>query len=125
MATKVQNLDRLKRRLAAIPPAARKAIRDALEKSGDDWVRQARQFAPVDTGDLKASIRHEQGAHEMQENLLSGDNKAFYAHMVEFGTVKTAAQPYHVPAYRLLKKRMKSRIQRAVRKAARDSAGKS
>lgn len=121
--TRVVNLDRLKARIAAMAPAARAEIRKALETGGEEWVRMARQMTPVDQGDLRDSRRHAPGPHEMSEKLVSGDARAFYAAMVEFGTVRTPAQPSHVPAYRLLRKRIKGRLKRAVKRAARTAAG--
>lgn len=40
---------------------------------------------------------------------------------VEFGTVDTRAQPFMFPAYRVLRKRVRSRISRAIGKAIRES----
>lgn len=157
MATKVQNLERLKRRLAAIPKAARAEIRKALEKGADEIVTMARVMAPRDDGDLVRSIGRTFGEFvpensnvrgvvaggglgdpDLSVTIHAGDAKAYYAAFVEFGTAPHpqgglfkgtdhpggAAQPFFFPAYRLLKKRVKSRINRAVRKAARDVVAK-
>lgn len=153
MATKVQNVERLKKRLEAIPKAARAEIRKALEKSAQEITTMARVMAPEDSGDLKRSIGYTFGAFtpensnvrgveagaglgdpDLSVTIHAGDAKAFYAAFVEFGTAPhpqggefkgtehpgTAPQPFFYPAYRLLKQRVKSRINRAVKKAARD-----
>jgi len=155
MPTKVQNVERLKRRLAAIPKAARKEIRAALEKGAQEIKTMARVMAPQDSGDLRESIDYTFGEYapansnvrgvvagagladpDLSVTIHAGDAKAFYAAFIEFGTNPhpqggqfagtqhpgTAARPFFFPAYRLLKKRVKSRINRAVRKAARDVA---
>lgn len=155
MATRVEGVDRLKKKLAAIPAHARKEIRAALETGAAEIAETARRFAPVDSGDLKASIGHTFGQYraananvrgvvsaadtgdpDLSVTIHAGDEKAWYAALVEFGskghpqggqfagTVHpgNAAQPYFVPAYRLLKKRVVSRITRATRKAARNVA---
>lgn len=157
MATKVQNLERLKRRQAAIPKAARVNIRAALEKGAQEIATMARVMAPESSGDLKRSIgytfgefipensnvRGVQGGAGLGDPDLSvtvhaGDAKAFYAAFIEFGTAPhpqggqfagtqhpgTAPQPFFFPAYRLLKKRVKGRINRSVKKAARDAVAK-
>ncbi len=154
MPTKVQNVERLKRRLAAIPKAARAEIRKALEKGAQEIKTMARVMAPVKDGDLRESIDYTFGAFspensnvrgvsasdglgdpDLSVTIHAGDAKAFYAAFVEFGTAPhpqggqftgtqhpgTAPQPFFYPAYRLLKKRVKGRIGRAVRKAARDA----
>jgi HK97 gp10 family phage protein len=154
MATKVQNLERLKRRLAAIPKAARAEIHKALEKGAQEIKTMARVMAPQDSGDLRNSVDYTFGAFtpensnvrgvqagaglgdpDLSVTIHAGDAKAFYAAFIEFGTAPhpqggqftgtqhpgTPAQPFFFPAYRLLKKRVKSRINRAVKKAARNA----
>jgi hypothetical protein len=54
--------------------------------------------------------------------VKAGDAKAFYARWVEFGTQKMQARPFFFPAYRALKKRVKSRINREMKKAIREGA---
>lgn len=71
------------------------------------------------------------GGHDLAVTIHAGDRKAWYASLVEFGTAPhvnkglfagtqhpgTAAQPYFFPAYRLTRKRMKSKLSRAMRRA--------
>lgn len=115
-------LRRLQARISAMPIAARKAIADALEKGADEMVDGAKALAPVDEGHLRDSIRKEPGAHELQVRVVAGDEAAFYAPMVEYGTTKQTARPFFWPTYRLLRKRIRNRVSRAVNKAARDTA---
>lgn len=90
----------------------------------------------------KADVRREAG---LAITIYAGDDEAFYARWVEFGTqatqargsrrnnrfrnifvatkeyrahAATPAQPFFYPAYRALRKSVKSRIRRAANKAA-------
>ena len=67
--------------------------------------------------------------------VLAGDKDAFYAHMVEFGTAPhtnggfmagtqnpgTPPQPFFLPAWRMRRKYVKSRISRAMTKAVKQA----
>lgn len=122
MARNSDQLARLNRRMKVIPLAARQAVQPALDKSADELVAQIERLAPVDEGDLRDSAEARPGEHELQRVVTVGDDVAFYARWVEFGTVENAPQPYFFPAYRLLKKRLSNRIKRAIGKAVREAA---
>ncbi|SHF05347.1 phage protein, HK97 gp10 family [Kaistia soli DSM 19436] len=76
------------------------------------------------------------GGHDLSVTIHAGDGRAFYAAFVEFGTAPhevggifkgaqhpgSRAHPFFFPAFRLGKKRAKSRISRAVNKAAKKAA---
>ena len=119
MATRVEGLERLKRRLARLPGKIRTEVRASLEKSADELIAFQQSLVPVDQGDLRDSIKKRDGAHELSIEVAAGDDNAFYARFVEFGTVNTRAQPFFYPPYRALRNRIKSRTTRAVRKAVR------
>lgn len=137
---KIQNLDRFKRKLAAMPGAAREEIREAIGKSADEVVDLMRRMVPVDKGDLRDSIGWTWGAPPKGSTVLAtssrsavgdaglvatifaGGGEAFYAHFVEFGTVHMGRQPFFYPSFRLGKKRAQSRIARATTKAAKKVA---
>lgn len=162
---KVQNLHRLKQRIAALPEETRKEIQSALLKSGNEIADAARRFVPKRSGALRDSIGvtlgdHAPenanvrgvsaggGGHDLAVTIHAGNAKAFYAAWVEFGTKPhsvargggtkggqkkaragggiphpgAAPSPFFFPAYRLNKKRAKSRIARAIGKAARKVA---
>ena len=68
--------------MAAVFCAASEAVAD-----------EARAMCPVDTGKLKSSITVSAGDDGAQISA-----NADYAAYVEFGTYKTAAQPFLVPA---------------------------
>lgn len=125
------------------------ALRDSITQTWGDGSapkyaafqkRKGKKASPV-SGDPDLSVR-----------ISAGNSKVRYAHMVEFGTAPhtirgrkigllkrramgvdgrlgtkvehpgTAAQPFFFPAYRALRKRVKSRISRATNRAAKAAA---
>jgi len=123
------DLASLLRAFKKVPRAVRRAVEPALDKGADDLVRTAKSLAPVDDGDLQASIRKEPGRHSLERIVAaggeattrpvrSGVNATFdYALAVEYGTREQPAQPYFWPAYALRKKSIKRRTDRAISKA--------
>lgn len=101
---KIERRDALKRKLAAIPKAARAEIRKELAKQSADVVSTARRFAPQKSGALKKSIDYTFGEFkpdnanvrgvggggvgdpDLTVHIHAGDAKAYYAAFVEFGT---------------------------------------
>lgn len=150
MPTKIQGLDRLNKKLRRLPDAARAEIAKAMEQSAAEVVALAQSLVPVDGGDLRDSIgwtwgdapngsmtlgtvrSKGRGAGNMVVTIYAGDDKAWYARFVEFGTSPhvnggrfagsnnpgTAAQPFFYPAYRAVRKRVKGRVTRAITKSA-------
>lgn len=133
---------RLSLRLRALKPAVRVEVETAAKKNAEEVAALARQWVPVDLGDLRDSTKAE-GLSEgpaIRWRVVSGDAVAFYARWVEFGrrastkgesvTNKSgrtrqagatlgavAAQPYFFPAYRTLRARLKRRNAATLRKA--------
>lgn len=112
-------------------------ITPALLKGGNEFAGMAKGLAESsrDTGALIDSIEvtppggttppysqpggsHVAGPTEVI--VTAGNSHVRYAHLVEFGTSKTEAEPFFWPAYRVLKKRIRNRINRAAKKAIRD-----
>jgi HK97 gp10 family phage protein len=127
---------RIERRLKAIPVAVKAAVMPAMETSANEIVAAAKALCPVDSGDLRDSIGWTWGdapegsivlasteGGALRITIYAGDDDAFYARWVEFGTVKLQSHPYFLPAYRLLKKRSARRIKRAISKAVRQNWG--
>lgn len=112
-------LDRLKR----IPPAVAARMRVAGQQGAAEISAMQRRLAPYRDGDLQESTTYY--ARISTEGLtwyvVSGDDKAFYARLVEFGTPTTHAQPYFYPSYRALRRRAKARFTRAWRAGLKDS----
>jgi HK97 gp10 family phage protein len=132
------SLERFNQRMQAIPKAVREAVTPALVKSAEELAATQRSFAERsrDSGDLIDSIHvtlpgqytppHSQpgGSRVAKPNeviVTVGNEDVRYAHLVEYGTVNAAAQPYFWPAVRLLKKRMRNRIKRAITKAVKEA----
>lgn len=169
MATK--GLDRLTRQLRALPEQQKIAAREALAKGAAEIANRIARAAPADRGDLSASIgwafagqapktsatqairptaderRELLGAEGLSVEVFAGNDVAFYARWVEFGTAPgvvgaraapsntdsrqakggrkvyrthpgTQAQPFFFPTIRAFKRPMKSRMVRASGKAA-------
>lgn len=151
MASKVEGLDRLKKRFAKMPANVRSATRQAIAQGADEIVAMQKRLAPVKSGDLRDSIVQtwggqdrpayaslragtgsERAAGDLSVTITAGNSRVRYAHLVEFGTAPhaqpnnplvgyehpgTQAQPFFFPPYRALRRRVKSRITRAMKKA--------
>lgn len=101
---KVQNRERLLRKLKALPKAARARIGAALDEGADEIVAMQKRLAPKRTGALANSIRKVKGNYapdnpnvrgfggavkgdpDLTVTIVAGDAKAYYAAFVEFGT---------------------------------------
>jgi HK97 gp10 family phage protein len=141
MATgaRIIGLEKLQKKLSAMPKLVKQEIRKALEQSAEEIVSLAKSLVPVDKGDLRDSIGWTYGdvpkgsialgsvkASEITGDLTitvyAGNSQAFYARWQEFGTQKMQAQPFFYPAYRALRRRSKGRVTRAINKAAKKIA---
>lgn len=151
MTVKILNGDRLVRKLKAFPARAEAAIRSAMEQSADEIVRQMKSLAPVDSGDLQMSISWTWGdapkgslkigqiksaAGNMRITIFAGGGDAYYARFIEFGTTPftsggkfagaanpgVKAQPFFYVSFRAGRKRAKSRVTRAMNRAAKEIA---
>lgn len=148
--TKIQNLDRLKRKLAKLPLVAKQMIRQQMEKTADEIVTMMKNLVSVDDGKLRDSIGwtwgkapkgsitlaavKSTGPDGLTLTIYAGNNDAFYARWVEFGTARhengglfagsnhpgTTAQPFFYVSWRANQRR----AVRAVAKATRDAAKK-
>ena len=153
MATTWTGSVKLARQLKAMSTETRSAIKQAIAESADEMVELARKLAPKKSGKLAKSIvatfggnapkystfrSKLEGDPDLSAVISAGNSKVRYAHMVEFGTAPhvnkgrfagtrnpgTEARPFFFVSYRATKKSMKSRIARAVTRAARKAAGK-
>lgn len=87
----------LNSRLKTIARRLEEGLDDALKQVADDIAAGARSRVPVDSGDLKASIRVDKRG-DGEYAIVAGDGDAYYARLVEQGTVKRPATPYLQPA---------------------------
>lgn len=85
---KTNNIDQIK-------AASEQAVRIGLEMCGLQAEAYAIKKCPVDTGRLRGSITH--GVIQEELTAFIGTNVE-YASYVEYGTSKTAPQPYFKPA---------------------------
>jgi len=126
-----------------------------------------KQYAPEDSGDLKRSIRYVKGSYKPENSnvrgmtagvegdpdltvtIVAGDDKAWYARLVEFGTapheirpkrpggllningrlIESVSHPGAKPTpffygpYRALKRTIRGRITRATKKGIKKASG--
>jgi HK97 gp10 family phage protein len=138
----VQNAERLLRKMRAIPEATKREIKQAMGNEADEIVDLARRLVPkgrtrrlhdsigwrwgrskpkgtTELGQVKAPTGF---GGELTLTIYAGNNHAFYARWIEFGTVKMAKRPFFFPAYRARRAEAKRVIRAAVRKAAREVA---
>lgn len=134
--TTVLGAKQLNQKLARLPSAAVDEMRLSLAVSAREMADMMEQLVPKATGRLAGSIgwtfgeppkgSFVGGRFKTKEGIVAtvyaGDEDAFYARFVEFGTIKTPAQPFFFVAYRALRKRAISRIKRGQSKAAKKVA---
>lgn len=148
----VEGADELRKKLLALPEAFARLASPAIWTGAGEMVDTAKRYAPVEEGDLRDSIeRHwtgtedglgAQGKDSASRQAMKGEFKlsatvtaggtpeAGHAGWVEFGTsegpghVATPAQPFFFPAWRVIRKRVRNRINRAMREAIRQVAGR-
>lgn len=119
--SKVVGLANLNRKIAAMPGAARAAIYRSLDKSADELLRSQKALAERNrsSGKTIESLDKKLGDHPLQIKVFTDH---FAARWEEFGTVKTPPIPFFFPAYRILRKKIKSRTRSSISKAVREVA---
>lgn len=129
------NRVRLQRRLQSIAPGVRRALKAQNAINAAEMVETAKGFAPVDEGDLKASIRHEDvsdgtkisqrvsaGGPTTTKPVRKGQSASYdRANAAEYGADGSPAHPFFWPAWRLKRRRFKSRMTRAGKKAIQEA----
>lgn len=131
---KFANKARALRRMAAIPPAVKAALKAQNAANAADMVETAKRFAPEQDGVLRDSIRHEDASepHRISQRVEAGGPTTTnpvrrskkgsspdydYAQAQEYGTQDMAAQPFFWPAWRLKRKAYKRRMSKAAKAA--------
>lgn len=141
----IEGLDRVTRRIAAIPKKAMEALAEQMEKNATQLVAEMERLAPNKTGELAASVgwtwgdapkgsmtlgtvgggrKKGAGFAVMRITIYAGGrgkDDPFWAWFQEFGTSKMAANPFFYPTYRAKKSAMKSAATRAFKKAVKDA----
>lgn len=150
MPITIRGKDALFAKLRAMVPATETAVTEANRQSAEEMVATAKSFAPVKTGALRNSIRMEPAGPPGSFKVMAGGaattkrgrggrGGAFdYSLGVEYGTAPHVNQgefagsenpgarrePFFWPAYRLIRKKMRSRASSAIRRAIRGAIGK-
>lgn len=135
MANK-DGLDDLMKAFDRAKKAPRDQIVKALLTSANELADAQQHLAPKDTHALANSIAvtgpgqstpaysqpgGSRVAGDTEVIVTAGNTDVRYAHLVEYGTAHSEAQPYFWPAVRILRKRLQQRIDRAGRKAVKDA----
>ena len=142
----LKGLPELKAKLLRLKEHTAKDVAPAMAAAGDKVVEMMKRLAPVDDGTLRDSIGWTFGdapkgaikVATIKEGLLrltifAGNEKAFYARFVEFGTAPhvqggqfagtqhpgNPAQPFFFVSYRAMKKEIKSIVRKAIQEAVR------
>jgi HK97 gp10 family phage protein len=154
MTAKIIGLQKLQKKLEALPGKVKARIREAMEEGAKEIVALAKSLVPADSGALRDSIgwtwgRAPKGAMtigkiqsiggDLTITIYAGNSEAFYARWVEFGSAAHTAggkfagatipaipaSPFFYVSFRALRGRVKSRITRSINKAAKEvAAGK-
>jgi hypothetical protein len=124
-------VQRLMRKIAAIPPAVVQVAKPGVERAGDRLVKRIKSIAPVseleaNPGELRDSVRREAGDHDLAVVVIEDarDEKGrFIPKHVEHGHKApdgshVPAVPHFWPSYRVERKAMRSQVGRAMTKAA-------
>ena len=82
--------------LSAAGARALPKLVDALNKAGADTQADAKTLAPVDTGNLRATITRTPASGVLPSTEVGAE--ANYGIFVEMGTSRMAPQPYLAPA---------------------------
>ena len=118
--------DKALARMRRLPIEVKSELRRAMETNRTELEDGVKYAAPEDDGDLRESIKSRDTSNDyrISASVTAGDEKAFYARMVEFGTPRQSAQPFFYPIIRAKKKRFKARLARAARKGIKKALGK-
>lgn len=139
----VEGVAQLTRNLTKVIPArVQQAARAAMEQGAEETVAMMKRLVPVKSGTLRDSIGWTWGkapagsmilgtvgSHDYKTMRITiyagGDNDdfAFYGRFVEFGTQNAPAHPFFFVSWRVMKKRVRSRISRNIRAAIKAEGG--
>lgn len=129
-------IERLKKRLAAIPKDVRDGVQPVLTKNANELANLMKRLAPEKDGDLIASIDVEQGRHELARAVVAGGERTTrpvrkgadvsydYAFAQELGTKDMPANPFFYPARRMLDKKIKRSLRSSVSRSVKKHWGK-
>ena len=87
---------------------------DIVKYHAGQLVNLAKKYCPVDTGQLRSSIRDttvEDGGNNFNRYVSANTN---YARYVEYGTTRTRPQPYMIPASYEIENQLHKAIKKAI-----------
>lgn len=102
---------------SAIPKAARKSIRPAIEKGADELVARMQYLAPEADGELKESITKTMTS-DLSATVSTENDAALYQ---EYGTANMDRNSFFWPSVNTLKKKVRRRVDRAIGKAVKEA----
>lgn len=152
---RIIGMDPLVRKLRVIPDKTRAKMRVALAEQADEIVGLMKRLVQVDEGDLRDSIGWTwgtkvpkgamaiatRGKGDLSITIFAGNEKAYYARWIEFGTGRheiphapahvakmlkdgvhpgSKAFPFFYPGWRAGRKAAKAAIRKAMREAIRE-----
>ena len=121
MAIVIKGLDSLMRKLDSMGGNVLDALEKATKQTSLAAQTDARDNAPVDTGNLKQSIstEHERSTEAATSTVYTNVEYGLYQ---EMGTVNMPAHPFMVPAAKasenVFEHNAKNELEKAIRKAA-------
>jgi HK97 gp10 family phage protein len=86
----------LKSRLPQIAATLDPRVTAAMRAGAEAIEQEAKARVTVASGDLRDAIHTEVDGDDVY--VMAGDDDVFYGHFVEFGTTRTPARPFLVPA---------------------------
>lgn len=132
MANRVENLERLKAKIAMLSEAAKEQMAKANQKNAQEFHDKVASIVPHTGddkgGDLKATLEMTNGETETGFIVAIGGPSAPYPAHLEHGHkapdgTKVEATPFWYPAKRVLKKRHQGRRNRALKQAVDEAKG--
>lgn len=131
MGARVTGVPSLNRKLKQLREVTATQMEPAMGQAAQVIVSEQKRLVPVKTGALRNSIGWRFGdppadaklgggprsRNSTRVSIYAGDFTAWYARIIEFGTVKARAQPFFYPGYRATRKRAKAIITKAVKAA--------
>lgn len=153
ISAKVRNKDKLFAKLSAMAPEAAAAVYAEAQAAANEMVATAKSYVAVDKGDLRDSIVATEAGQATPSYsqpggsqvvppgavlVTAGNTKVRYPHLVEYGArahiaggkFKGAqipaipARPYFWPSFRMLRRKFRGRMTRALNKAIKKASGK-
>ena len=122
MAVEIKGLDSLMAKLNAMGGNVLDALEKATKQTALAAQADARDNAPVDTGNLKQSIstEHERSREAATSTVYTNVEYGLYQ---EIGTVKMAAHPYMMPALNANKSTFEQLARKELETAIKRTAG--